>query len=338
MEHNSPGLWQERLKNQQHALIGSAVPGDGNGYFDRISPELPYHRLQDLADPFRGYWLYIVYFRDLAYHLNPSYGRDKEQLKTNFYLTQASENFKNTFMRYLNKYEPLYRIDLLSILGDWAQRLINDGRVVFEFVSWFDNESGVFYGYELELLDNRFYQDMGDHFIYDVPQELEDDRLENQQFNIPKSKCIIIDWPEAYGGYQNFLDTVKTVQDLGDINDSFAALLDEPGKLISSKKNWEIDFEKALIQWGTTKPNEQTTDYYQEWSWFNYKRTVVHCMHSLVGGMQQIVNILNEKLGENVVFNCDAPKYDLHILNENYEKWTHGGLSFKEANAYLTAM
>lgn len=335
MEEPLQDLWKIRLDRQQWPLIGSNIPGDGNGYNDQLSFELPHHRLRNEDDPYRGFWLYTYYFQNLSAFLNPSFGNGKKFIAEGLRVDGCTENYLRTFFRYLDPYNDWRRIDLGRELGDWSERLVSNGRVIFEFVSWFDNEDDIFYGYQLQYLPSDRCKVNQEFVIFTGPEELEDGTLQERTITIPRSKCIVIEWPKERGGYNGYTETVQNVLAMGDIHGNWKNLMDEPGKIMENTTNWEFAFEKALAHWGTHSPNKLTTEFYKESVFFTYKGTLIYCLLSCINGFEQIFALLNEQLNEQarIVFNhqlADAGK-----LSELQKRWHEGDLSFKEANKFL---
>jgi hypothetical protein len=335
MAEPSEDLWKVRLDRQRWPLIGSNIPGDGNGYNDQLSFELPHHRLRDQEDQYRLYWLYTFYFQNLSAFLSPSFGNGKKFVGEGLTFQDCTENYLRTFYRYLDPNNDWRRLDLGRELSDWSERLVFNGRVIFEFVNWFDNDDGIFYGFELQYLDSDRCEVCDEFVVFTGPEELEDGTLKDRSVKIPRSKCIIIEWPKERGGYKGYLKTVQNVLNLGDIHGNWKNLKDEPGKLMENTTNWEFAFEKALSHWGTHSPNKLTSEFYKESVFFTYKGTLIYCLLSCINGFEQIFNLLNQQLGENgkVIFN--HPLVDPEKLKDLEKQWLSGQLSFKEANEIL---
>ena len=335
MAEPSQDLWKIRLDRQKWPLIGSNIPGDGNGYNDQLSFELPHHRLRHDDDPYRGFWLYTFYFQHLSAFLSPSFGNGKKFIAEGLSVDGCSENYLRTFFRYLDPYNDWRMIDLGRELGDWSERLVYNGRLIFEFVSWFDNKQGIFYGYQLQYLPSERCEVNDDFVIFTGPEELEDGTLQEKTVEIPRAKCIIIEWPNERGGFKGYTDTVQKVLKMGDIHGNWKDLMDEPGKLMENTTNWEFAFEKALSHWGTHSPNELTTEFYKESVFFTYKGTLIYCLLSCINGFEQIFAILNQQLDENGKVVFKHPLVDTAKLSDLEKRWRDGNLSFKEANEFL---
>lgn len=337
METNSEELWKKRLINQKFELIGTSEPGEGNGYHDRISFNSP-HRLNSSRDRIdASHWLYTVYFRDLSNRLNPKYSLDRgESFHKSFELKNCSKNYKKTFYKYLNASERWADAQLLTTLGDWSRDLIYRGRVILEFVSWYDNKTGDFYAYQLKNLNLSNCKIKGKQLHYSGVKQNDSGVIKDVEVKIPINKCIIIEWPKQLGGYKDYKKTVDSILNMGSkigsIEDDFKL---DPNTKLKEMQDWNFNFNKKVSSWGIMHFNENTTDFYKQYNAFKLNETIILCIESLIEGLKQLVFILNKKLSEEayIAFDSEQYKIDRHIEVKN--NWLKGDLSFKEAATFL---
>lgn len=337
MENNLNELWERRLFLQKFPLIGDSTPGQGNGFHDRVSFDVPYHLKyrKKHYDPQNE--LYSIYFRDLANFLNPQYRKDRgKSYNDALKLLNCSENYKNTLMKYLGSSNRWRDEGFLDVLGKWGDSLLYHGKVIIEFVSWYDNQSKDFYAFELENVDVDHTQSRSQYIRFIAPYQDEHGQTAEKKVDIPLSKCVIIQWPQALGGYSNYLKKVESVLSIGSKLSPLNTLENyDPAKSLARMKEWDIKFNKYIYEWGATNPLKETTEFFKEDNFFTLKETLIHCNTALIDGLSQIVSILNKKLNENARLEFSHPEYDLKKCIENRDKWNKGEMSFKEANEFL---
>lgn len=343
MENKSEELWENRLHNQMHPLIGTNLPGEGNGFHDRVSFDTHYHLEDKEGDYFRDdtNWLHSVYFRDLNNMINPQlYGDRGESFQKAIQLEECSVNYKTTFEKYVGQRESWNDEGILETISLWSNYLVHNGRVIVEVVGWYDNETQNFYGFELKLLNLKKCELKSD-FVYYTAPDLDDKTgsIKNRTVKIPKEKCIIIDWPQEIGGFSDYRNRVHKILNLGSkYGETFN--LDEQAfkrkEPLKKMQDWDLKFKALTSFWGTMADNDNTTAFYRQYDRLKLKGTVIHCLKAIVNGLNQLVQILNTKLEENATLFVDHEAVDLKKYSEMKATWLAGKASFEEVTTYLS--
>jgi hypothetical protein len=331
MEKISEDTWKEILNNQKFPLIGTNEPNNGNGYHDGISWRIPFRPQKVFDEEFYHSTFYSIYLRDLGLLLNPSLSR-KDKFEGGLKISNCSKNYSNTLLKYLSNDDYYYRTgNLLHTLGEWGKYFSHNGRLVFEIIGWYDNQSSQFYGFKLNQLDIDYCKINKNYVIYNAPYELAGDKEIFKQVKIPTSKCVIINFPSELGGYNGFMQKVKQVKNLGNqFNYSV-----NPKNSLTYMKNWDKQFNKIVSDWGASNKIENVTDFYQELNAFKFRYMAISCTHEIVHGLHQLIDYLNIKLKENVTLELNIQQYDKSYFKNMQDKWMNGELSFKEANNFL---
>lgn len=329
MEPISEETWEEIIRNQNHDLIGTNIPKKGNGYHDGISWHIPFRVNKNRNDELYNSSFFNVYLRDLSNFINPSYSRENK-FRKGLKVTNCSKNYLNTLEKYFGG-DHYYSDNILHELGEWSRSLIYKGRVIFEIVGWYDNESNQFYGFQLYLLDNDYCKIGSKHIIFKAPISENNGELEYKKVKIPKEKCIIIDFPKFHGGYKGYKKKIKRVLNLGS---QFNWSTDTNVRL-THMKDWDKNISKISSDWGTYNSNQEHTEFYKEYSAFKFIKTAVLCTHEIIGGFKFLINYLNDKLSEEAILEFNIKEYNLDYFEEMERKWMNGNLSFKEANEFL---
>ena len=327
----SEDTWKEILSNQKLDLIGTNKPNEGNGFHDGISWRIPFRPKRQYDSELYSSTFFTVYLRDLGLFINPSLSK-KDKFENNFKIINCTENYYKTLTKYLSNEGYRSYGDILDVLGQWGEYLSNKGRLIFEIISWYDNDSSQFYAYKINLLENDYCRVGRKNIIYNAPFELRGNNEVFKKVKIPKKKCIIIEFPKELGGYKGFQKKVKSILGLG--NQLYHSI-DDPGKSLAHSKKWDKNFNKIVSDWGASNKQEDVTEFYQEYSALKFTYTVLLCTHQLIGGLSQLINHLNEKLNENAEIKFDLEKYDLKYFQKMQSKWINGELSFKEANELI---
>jgi len=332
MEKVLKDTWERILRNQRLPLIGTNEPNNGNGYHDRISWQPPIHRNKEFDNEFLHSTFHSIYLRDLGLFINPNLSR-KNKFEKGLKITNRSENYYNTFLKYLLNNDYHYRQeDLLYELGKWGEYFSHQGRLIFEIVGWYDNESAQFYAFQLKYLDIDYCKINKNYVIYNAPHKVDENKEIYKKVKIPKSKCIIIDFPSELGGYKGFNEKVKQIKKLG----SKFNHTENPENSLTHMQNWDNQFNRIISDWGASNKIENITEFYQELSIFRFKYMVISCTHEIISGLKQLVDYLNIKFSENAKVEFDIQQYDKNYFKNMQNKWMCGELSFKEANDFLT--
>lgn len=330
MGNESDEQWGKRLFNQRYELIGSTVPGDGNGFHDRISFDMR-HNVHSRRDERYDHWLYIVYFRDLLNSFDPQL-RGRVNPGLDYELINCTENYANTIKKYIAGRGYHYRSEILDFLSHLSKWLINDGKVILEFVSWFDNDDRTFYAFELKKLPLRNVKERRRFILY----EGEDESGTLKKVKIPKEKCIVINWPRELGGYKSYTNTVEKILKLGaklpSIEDTISL---EPGKILARGKRWDESFNRYVSPWGMLHPDKDLTEFYKEYNYLKIRKTGILCMSSLHDGLDQVVRKLNTALQENASIVEKSDYYSITKHTKINTQWMQGEISFPTANEYL---
>lgn len=325
----SKDTWKEILRNQKLPLIGTKEPHNGNGYHNRISWSVTYRWNNEDQQELYDNTFFNVNLRDLGYAVNLSL-KDEDKIIKGLNLKSCTKEYKETFFKYFGR-DRFYNDNLLDELGRWGEGLCYTGRLIFEIVGWFDNDSGQFYGYMLHLLENRFCKIRSKNVIYKAPVETNEGNVKFKKVNIPISKCIIINFPSEYGGYKGFWKKINEITKLGE-----QFLITPNAKAnIEHTSVWNKKFNKIVSNWGFYNNQVEATEFYKEYCAFRYKRIVILCTHELIKGLKTLIIFLNKKLQEDAILEFDLKEYDINYFNTMEQKWSNGELSFKEANSYL---
>lgn len=331
MEEISEEIWKKILNRQNFPLIGTIEPNNGNGYHDGLSWYTPFvkERENESFNEFR-----TIYLRDLSNELHSIF-RSKNKFVEALDIKECSENYKKTFEKYISVDE-FQRNKISYQLGDWGRYLGYKGRLIFEIVGWQDNNTNQFYAFELKRLDTDYCKLRSNHITYNAPFEQKGDKIIFRKVRIPKYKCIVIDFPNEFGGYKGFINKDKQVLSLGnrykfDINPQNLQ------KNYESNIEWDKKYHKIIADWGTSPFTtiDDVSEFYKELNFFKYRYLVICCTHEIINGLKQLIDYLNRKLLENAEVEFKVKEYDKDYFKSMKNKFVAGELSFKEANEFL---
>ncbi len=330
MAHISQDTWDEILENQKYPLIGTNEPNNGNGFNDAISWRKSFHTKSRGNDRIHAHQFNSIYLRDLSYDVNPSLSR-KNKLKDGLKIVECSDNYYKTFLRYFVADRYRYKTgDFLEELGRWGDDLCYDGRVVFEIVGWYGNNSSQFYAFELFKLENSFCKVGRKTIIYNAPYSMDGEKEVFKKVKIPRDKCIVIDFPKELGGYKGFLKKRKEIYGLG----NKIKLNSNPGKELSRMKEWDKKFNKIVSEWGNLK-QDNVTEFYQGVSILRFKYMAISCTHEVINGLKQLIDYLNLKLYETARVDFEVEEYKKSYLLDIQKKWKSGDISFQKFNEII---
>jgi hypothetical protein len=322
--------WKKILFHQRFPLIGSTVIGEGNGFHDRLSFDIPYIQRQVQASRY-DHWLYVVYFRDLLNSCDPKL-KERLENEVKFEILNCSEGFRSTLIKYISGGQSHYRGEIVEFVSEALKYLLHDGRVIFEFVSWFANDDKQFYAFELKRLPIKNLVEKRTYYSYQGT----DPSGSITKVKIPKQKCITIDWPNELGGLKQYNKTVSSVLGLGPKIPSTEDTVNlDPGVILARRKNWDKKFSQFLAPWGLMNPDGGLTEFYKEYNSLKVRRTGIFCLGSVIQGLRQLVRVLNEKLDEKASLSLTSAFYDITRYEVVNAKWLKGEIGFKEANAYI---
>ncbi len=330
--------WKEILSNQQFPLIGTNKPNEGNGYHDRISWGINYMFYRNRDSKHINNSFYNVYLRDLGNYINPNL-TSRELFEKGFKIENCTDNYYNTFLKYFSKDKYYSGIkSLLRKLGDWGDYLSYHGRVIIEIVSWFDNKTNQFYGFELKQLDEAFCAETKNYIIYNAPTGINNQKKEFKKIKIPKDKCIVINFPSELGGYNGFKQKEKDILKLGDQFKIFK----DPGESLAYMKSWNKNYNKnynkILSDWGIHNRDNNTTEYYKELNAFRFNYSVLLCINAVINGLKKVTEFLNQRLIENAYVVFDIERFNVEDYKKIWGQWEKAELSFKEANNFLSIL
>lgn len=320
----SSGIWEKIKANQELPLIGENTPNHGNGYHDAISWVVfaESHSIEYYTNTF-----YNIYLRDLGLAANPNLR--KEKIGDGFQVSNCSDGYLNTLVKYFCENDYRQSIDeSLYKLGEWANTLCNFGRIIFEIIGWYDNKDSQFYAFELRCLDNEYCTVNKDHIIFEAP--LNESVQETKKVIIPIEKIIVIDFPQALGGYKGFQVKVDEVLNLGERNKYFSA----PFTAMEKVEKWDQEFNRLISDWGNNRV-EGCTDYYKMLNQFRFHYTALLCMNEVINGFRALIQYLNTKFSENAILKFDINRYSPEYFKDVQRKWEQSDISYKEAKDFL---
>lgn len=329
MEKISEEVWKEILNKQKFPLIGTNKPNNGNGYHDGLSWQIPfrYSVFKDNNDfnTFRS-----IYLRDLSNDVRSDFQWNKKFVDV-LNITKCSENYKNTFKKYISG-KDYYRNEFLYVLREWAQYFAYKGRLIIEIIGWYDNNANQFYGFELRRLDTDYCKVTKKNIIYNAPIDQKGDNLIFKEVTIPKEKCIIINFPDEFGGYKGFVQKDKQILKLGD-----KLKFETIQKNYEGMIEWDKKYHKIISNWGTSAFThiDDVSEFYKELNIFKYRYLVICCIHEIINGLRQLINYLNKKLLENAEVEFNLKEYDKDYFKSMQNKFVNGEIDFKEANDFL---
>jgi len=330
MENLSKDVWKEIQNNQNLPLFGSTIPFEGNGFHDAISWGIPFHPRKEIDDEFQLNNFHSIYLRDLGLLINPSYNRN-DKFKNGIKITNCSDYYYKTLLKYFTSGHFPQHEDILDKLGEWGTKLSYNGRLVFEIVGWYDNKSSQFYGYKLNQLDIDYCKFNRKNIIYNAPFELEKNREVFKKVKIPKSKCIIIDFPKELGGYKGYLNKRLKIKKIGNKLKHFK----NPGDSLTHMENWDKKFNEILSDWGASNKIKDVTEFYQAVSRLRFTYMAILCTHEILKGFENLIKYLNSKLQEDANLELNIKEYNKNYFKTKQEQWMRGELSFKEVNELL---
>ncbi len=334
MENKLEELWKERLRNQQFDLSGSTKPGEGNGYHDRLSSPIPIFIRNNQNEEVQESLNSSIYFRDLGTNIDPRISFDRDIFSSSVQIKNCSENYLQTFFRYASRKKRWNRDVIINLLHDWSRELAYFGQICIEFVSWYDNISNEFYAFELKNISGKLIRTGRLNHVFSQPVVENNEIVGYKKLKIPKSKCILIDWPKELGGISGYMRKRKKISKLGNKFD-IQSTLNSPGTNIKNWTSYDMKFSSILSDWGLTHPPEELSYFYKQFTRFKIKRTTILCTRQLLSGIDQVLQKLNHELGENAVLEFSNSSYDLDKFDQMFQKWKSGQLSFRESSDYL---
>lgn len=327
MEKESKNIWDDILAHQKMDFT------EENGVCDIISfGSFPAPQWDEFNSENRYNPLFTIYFDHLGAAIDPSLTR-KKKFEESLKLEGCSENYIKTFLRYFHMPRSNGYKGMLGTLGEWGDDLVKSGRVIMEIVGWYTKDSHQLYAYQLIMLPPIYCKIRKEHILYTGPiQEGESDKITWKEVNIPLEKCIIIEFPEELGGYENYRNVVYQVLNLGEQFNQDP----DPGKRLAHSKEWDKKYYKIISQWGTSPGNRaELSEFYKMSLYFRYKRTIVYCTYSLLGGLSTLLRFLNKNFHESAKLEFNLKQYDIQHFNKMESDWLSSKLSFKEANEFL---
>jgi len=340
MESSLEELWKIRVTNQESFSLGSSSYNDiGIGFNDRLLFNVPHNLLRQKENKKYDHWLYSVYFRDISNYLNPSYRNNKSKFEQSIKLSNCTEYFKKTFFKYIDNSARWDRNNLLEVLGNWGNKLLNYGQVINEFVGWYDNDTKDCFAYQIEPIEVSYCQISKDKYEFKAPKLIEGNKTKIKIVEIPIGKCIVITWPKELGGISRYQEKTNTILALGNkIPSMEESIRMQPGEMVRNAKEWEMNFDRLISEWGNNHPNEETTPFYKEYNYFLLKGTLIYCTHAIIDGLKQIIAILNNKFGEEGILSFQDDDFNIDKYIDCKSKFLSGKMSFTQANEYLKSI
>ncbi|MEP3390493.1 MAG: hypothetical protein ABJO02_20035 [Reichenbachiella sp.] len=333
MASESDEIWEERLNNQKWPLIGSNVKGqEGNGYNDQVvfSPPMHIHAGRREASLSSS-----TYFENLCNRIDPSISLIRDRDESFFELENCSENYFKTFSKYFGSLESWGRERALDELRVWSQHLTYHGRLIMEFVSWFDNDSDNFYAFELKVIRCELFKEKRNSFVFAEPEVDETGQVINViKREVLREKCIVLEWPKELGGYKAYKKKKKEIAELGDKFDLNPSIF-QPGLALKKWKSHDKSFNQIVGDWGVIHLPEGLSHYYRYYNDFKLKRTSILCVKEMISGVEQVVKILNKKLNEDAKIVFTNPAYDLDRFDTMLKTFKNGELSFSDSLHYI---
>ena len=319
--------WNKIQSHQAAPLIGTKKPNEGNGYHDRMIAKDSYYAQAERKD--YDSWIYSVYLRDLAQLIDPSYKTDEgESIMSKFKLSNVSAEFNSTLNLYLSKER--WKSPFVNLASNLTNSLLYHGRVVIEIVGWFSNEDDLFYGFQLNEVDERKCKFQDSELIYQAS-------MGEEKLSIPLTKFVIIDWPDELGGYQNYLEVVsRAIRSKKHEKNAFSSITNNnPSEALKLMKKGDLDFNQAIMQWGTNNLPEGVTEFFKQCLNIRLKLTTLYCLEVIFNGIEKIIKTVGDKFGEKPVIDIEELKKEIVAFEELNDRWVKGDVSFKEANAKL---
>lgn len=275
--------------------------------------------------------MHNIYLRDLG--LNADLGLRDRKIGDGFGIINCTENYKIILSEGLNRGKQWgHRTDILHEIGYWAKAVCEDGRVIFEIVSIFDNQSHHFVGFLLRHLDNSFCKIKNGHVIFEAPFA-DDDRIKNtKKVKIPLTKCIVIDFPQEKGGYKGFLRKVSQVLALGEQFERFN--LQNSSASLERIQKWDREFKRITSDWGNNHLDD-CNDYYQLMSLFRFNYTALLCTVQAMNEFRKLLLYLNGKLNESAELVFTVDRYNTTHFLRIQQEWANGKMSYKNARDFL---
>ncbi|WP_424495320.1 hypothetical protein [Salinimicrobium sp. GXAS 041] len=322
MEKLSEELWKEIRFHQKLPLIDhTQVPGKGNGFNDRLSFESDRVFESKEEDFLERSKFKTIYLRNLAHRADPSLSQER-----NFTESIKFENCTDHFIKTILLYSQPghYRNDLTVItrtIGNWVKDLVFNGKVIIEIVSWYTNETKQFYGFELIPLNINNCRIKRKNIFFSA---LENGKKE--KIKIPKSKCIIIEFPEDLGGYKEYSRKSKKIEKLGKEN---LFNLENPKESLEYSKNWDRQFDKIISGWGWMNQRENISDFLYAYQLLNFNNSALQCCYACIDAFKYLFSFISSKLNENATFEI-LGFLDRNFYKELLEKFTNDQISLEE--------
>jgi hypothetical protein len=317
MEKLSEELWEEIKIYQKLPLIDhTQVSGKGNGFNDRLSFEFDRvlkSKEEDFLDRSK---FKTIYLRNLAHRSDPSLSRERKFTES-IQFKNCTDDFLKTILLYSQPNH--YRNDLTVItrtIGNWVKDLVYNGKVIIEIVSWYTNESKQFYGFELIPLNIDSCQVKRKNIYFSGLKNGKKEKIK-----IPKSKCIIIEFPKELGGFNEYSRKSKKIEKLGKV--------DNPKESLESSKNWDKQFDKIISDWGWMNRRENISDFLYAYQLLNFNNSAIQCCYACIDAFKYLVSFISSKLNENATFEISG-FLGKNFYKELIDKFTQDQLSLEE--------
>lgn len=330
MDKDLQEIWKIREFFQKLPLIGGkSSKEEGNGYHNQICfYERHLIRNNDPEEPKN--LLYKRYFDSLYQALIYAKYNSSKGL---FNLRDCSDEYIKTFNLYIGLERRSYSAnDLPLFYLKMASALVNYGRGVFEFVSWRENESDIFYGFELKEIIGDL--SLNNHIEQKLKYQDHEGVINKVEIKIPKEKCIVVEWPKELGGWNSFYEIEQFAFNIKDTyNQSFD--FSNPKKRMEDQFNSEALFFKTVSKWGALTAFDKSNDFYKIYCILKFKQTVGFILKEIQNGFVQVVNLLNVELNEKAIIEFNFPSDRFKKSKEICDLWSNGKIVFDEVKEYI---
>lgn len=295
---------------------------------DRLSVGYYHNNIEDIEHNSH------MFMEDLYQHIVPVYGNYYDNIKC--YLEPSNSGFEEQLGKILPAFNRGYREDfkeiILSSIRYVAARLVQQGFLVFEFVKTKD-----FAGNEHFKLEDVYGLDVTVKKD-NIEQVIPDDALQIHNVTnpivIPRSKCYIIEFPDALGGKNKFIQFMKEFKTLGEQSPMMCffsnPLSGKPGyNVIEHQRLHELELWKKSKRYNWHHRgihDKELSPYYNTYRRLLFSRTQIILRDYVVKELKALLSNIGLKLGHNLELRVEGLT-SLSTTDKKIKDWETGNIS-----------
>ncbi len=240
----------------------------------------------------------------------------------------------NLFPSYHNSYGNTdFKNSIKEAIQDIVSQLVYNGIVVLELYSTIDNQEKPLYKLtELEGIKIKIRNNF-------IEQVLKNEAGENEVINIPKNKCVVIEFPDKLGGskkYKQFLSKYQYLDNMDPMNIFSNKIYNTPNYNVSEhRKIYDIEL------WRKSKPyswhhrsnlgyNKLFSGYYSQYRTLKFMKTRVILRDYIIQELNKIIIFISKKLQIKEVSSIEIDgMITLDKINHVLDDYKNGKIGWK---------